>query len=216
MKKTIYLLGIATSMLITSCGGSYYVVQPAGELTMISTRNVETKTEYSKLKTYAGIDRSQVDNAIATSKGGKISVKSPVYKEINTYKAKNLQESVDAVVKSVVGGEFLKNAKMYSVIQYVKSNVPGQPLVATTFYMASGDVWGTKSEDDNIKGFRKGDQIIFTYTKENKKLIGKVFEGELNSQYQGKILELKSASAMISLATGEVVELPYTSLTKIE
>ncbi|MFM2037863.1 MAG: hypothetical protein RL432_802, partial [Bacteroidota bacterium] len=89
-------------------------------------------------------------------------------------------------------------------------------LVATTFYMASGDVWGTKSEDDNIKGFRKGDQIIFTYSKENKKLIGKVFEGELNSQYQGKILELKSASAMISLSTGEVVELPYTSLTKIE
>jgi hypothetical protein len=82
--------------------------------------------------------------------------------------------------------------------------------------MASGDVWGTKSEDDNIKGFRKGDQIIFAYTKENKKLIGKVFEGELNSQYQGKVLELKSASAMISLATGEVVELPYTSLTKIE
>jgi hypothetical protein len=82
--------------------------------------------------------------------------------------------------------------------------------------MASGDVWGTKSEDDNIKGFRKGDQIIFTYSKENKKLIGKVFEGELNSQYQGKILELKSASAMISLSTGEVVELPYTSLTKIE
>lgn len=106
MKKTIYLLGIATSMLLTSCGGSYYVVQPAGELTMISTRNVETKTEYLKLKTYAGIDRSQVDNAIATSKGGKISMKSPVYKEINTYKAKNLQESVDAVVKSVVGENF--------------------------------------------------------------------------------------------------------------
>ncbi len=217
MKNKIYFLStMALGLLFTSCGGAYYVVQPAGELTMVATRNVETKEDYLKLKTYAGIDRSQIDNAIATSKGGKINKKSPVYKEINTYKAKNLQESVDAVVKSVVGGEFLKNAKMYSVIQMVKSNIPGQALVPTYFYMASGDVWGTKTEDDNIKGFKKGDQIVFTYNKENKKLIGKVFEGVINTQYQGKLLELKSASAMLSLSTGEVVELPYTSLTRIE
>jgi len=112
---------------------------------MVSTRNYETKMEYTELKTYAGVDRSQIDNAIATSKNGKIKAKSTAFKEINTFKAKNLNESVDAVVKSVSGGDYLSNVKIYSIYQF-----SGRNIIPTSFYMASGDVWGTKTTEDNI------------------------------------------------------------------
>jgi len=212
MKKIINLLsGFTIILMMASCGGSYFVVKSAGELNMISTRNVDSNTEYEKLKTYAGVDRAQVDNAILKSKGGKIKKNNPIHKEITTYKADNLKESVDAVVKGVAGGEYLQNAKIYTVIEFVK--VPGsRKLVPMYYYMASGDVWGTNSGDENIKGFRKGDQIIFTYNKESKKYIGKVFNGELNKQYKGKITELKSTTAVIYLDGGEVIELPYVML----
>jgi hypothetical protein len=210
MKALYCSIFLSFAMTLTSCGGSYYIVQPAGELTMVSTRNYETKVEYSKLKTYAGVDRSQIDNAIANSKGGKIKRKSVAYKEINTFKAKSLQESVDAVVKSVSGGEYLSNVKVYSVYQF-----SGRNLLPTTFFMASGDVWGTKSQEDNIKGFKVGDKVIFTYTKEIKSSIGKVFRGKYNNQYTGKILELKSATAIVSLESGEVVEIPYVNLVRL-
>ncbi|MFM1946591.1 MAG: hypothetical protein RL207_874 [Bacteroidota bacterium] len=216
MKKIIYVIfGLSLGLSITSCGGSYYIVNSAGELNMISTRNIDSKTEYQRLKTYAGIDRSQVDNAILKSKGGKIKKKNPIYKEITTYKADNLKESVDAVVKGVGGGEYLQNAKVYSVIEYVKT--PGsKTLVPKYYYMTSGDVWGTNTGDENIKGFHKGDRVIFTYSKESKKYIGKVFEGEMNQQYTGKITELKSASAVIFLESGQVIELPYVLLNIVE
>jgi hypothetical protein len=216
MKKSLnYFLGLTLCISVSSCGGSYYIVNSAGELNMISTRNIDSKTEYQRLKTYAGVDRSQVDNAILKSKGGKIKKNNPIHKEITTYKADNLKESVDAVVKGVGGGEYLQNAKVYSVIEYVKS--PGsRKLVPKYYYMTSGDVWGTNAGDENIKGFRKGDKVIFTYSKESKKYIGKVFEGVLNQQYTGKITELKSATAVIYLETGQVIELPYVLLNIIE
>ena len=216
MKTIFYLfLGLSISFCLSSCGGSYFVVKPAGELNMISTRNIDSKMEYQRLKTYAGIDRAQVDNAITTAKGGKIKRNHPLYKEILASKAENLKESVDAVVKGVAGGEYLQNAKIYTVIEYVKIKGSSK-LIPTYYYMSSGDVWGTNSGDENIKGFRKGDQVVFTYTKDTKKYIGKVFEGEINSQYKGQITELKSASAVISLATGQIVELPYIFLNIIQ
>ena len=198
------------TICLFGCRNNYYIIQPAGELNLISTRNYETKVEYSQLKSYAGVDRSQIDNAIANSKGGKIKSKSKIYKEINTFKAKSLNESVDAVVKSVSGGEYLSNVKIYTIYQF-----NGRDLFPTSFYMASGDVWGTKSPDDNIKGFKTGDRVIFTFTKEIKSSIGKIFNGKINNQYSGKILELKSATAIINLESGEIVEIPYINLVKI-
>ena len=196
--------------ILTSCRGNYYIVQPAGELTMVSTRNFESKENYSEIKTYAGVDRSQIDNAIANSKGGKIKRKSKAYKEINTFKAKNLQESVDAVVKSVSGGEYLTNVKLYSVYSF-----DSRSMIPTVFYMASGDVWGTKTNEENIKGFKVNDKVVFTYTKDNKSVIGKVFKGKINQQYSGKILELKSATAILSIETGEIIEVPYIDLVRL-
>lgn len=208
MKKIVFFSKLI--ILFASCKGSYYIVQPAGELNMVSTRNYETKVEYTKLKTYAGVDRSQIDNAIANSKGGKIKSKSVAFKEINSFKAKNLNESVDAVVKSVSGGEYLTNVKIYSIYQF-----SGRNIIPTTFYMASGDVWGTKTSEDNIKGFKTGDKVVFTYTKEIKNSIGKVFSGKINNQYFGKIIELKSATAIITIDSGEVIEIPYLNIVRL-
>lgn len=204
------LLFLLLSTCLFGCKNNYYIIQPAGELNLISTRNYETKVEYSQLKTYAGVDRSQIDNAIANSKGGKIKSKSKVFTEINTFKSKSLNESIDAVVKSVSGGEYLTNAKIYLVYHY-----SGRNLIPSTFYIASGDVWGTKSSEDNIKGFKNGDKIVFTYSKELKTTIGKVFNGRVNNQYIGKILELKSATAIINLESGEVIEIPYINMVKL-
>lgn len=198
------------SLLLVSCRGTYYIVQPAGELNMVSTRNYETKIEYTELKTYAGVDRSQIDNAIATSKNGKIKAKSTAFKEINTFKAKNLNESVDAVVKSVSGGEYLSNVKIYSIYQF-----SGRNIIPTSFYMASGDVWGTKTTEDNIKGFKIGDKVVFTYSKQIKNAVGKVFKGKLNSQYFGKVIELKSATAILQMDSGEILEIPYLEIVRL-
>jgi hypothetical protein len=198
---------------------SYFVVSPIGDLTMISTRNVETDMAYDNIKTYAGIDKKQIENEIAASRKGRISRKSPLAKEINTFKAKTLNECVDNVVKSVAGGEFLKNARFYYVIEYRPSFNAGtmsRDFSTSVNYIASGDVWGVKTANADIKGFRANDNVIFTYDKELKKSIGKVFStGELNQQYEGTIIELKSTTAMIKLKEATaVVEIPYTKLTK--
>lgn len=213
LQYTLILTLVSSTMI--SCGGSYYIVNSAGELNMVSTRNIDSKTEYERLKTYAGIDRSQVDNAISKSKNGKIKKSNPIYEQIETHKADNLKESVDLVVKGVAGGEYLQNVKIYSVIEYVKS-AGSRSLVPKYYYMSCGDVWGTNSGDENIKGFHKGDKVVFTYSKEAKKYIGKVFEGEMNQQYSGKITELKSATAVLLLDSGQVIELPYVLLNKMD
>jgi hypothetical protein len=218
MTKNIFAI-IATAFILGGCK-SYYVVSPIGDLTMISTRNVETKIEYQNIKTYAGVDKKQIENAIASSKKGRISRKNPIVKEINTFKAKSLDECVDNVVKSVAGGEFLKNARFYYVIEYkptFNTSTMSSGFNAYVNYMASGDVWGKKEADVDIKGFRNNDNVVFTYDKDLKKSIGKIFTtGVINQQYEGSILELKSTSAMIKLKDeGLVVEIPYTKLTKI-
>jgi hypothetical protein len=207
------ILYIAVAIVTLSSCGSYIIISPMGDLNMVSTRNIETKQEYQKLKTYAGVDKKQIDNAIATSKGGKLKKRSAILKEIMDYEAKSLDESINNVVKSQIGGEYLMNVSFYSVTEYKQK---ANKLIVTTNYIASGDVWGTKTEEDNIKGFKKGNKIVFTYDKEAKKLIGKVFEGDLNKQYQGSIVELKSATSIIKMDSGQIIELPYTKITKLE
>jgi hypothetical protein len=74
--KTI-LLSTLTLLIFTNC------THRLGDLTMISTRNVDSKTEYSELK--RGV------------KG----------------KAKDLETAIDKAVKDVPGGEYMKNVIIY-------------------------------------------------------------------------------------------------------
>lgn len=90
MKKSGKLIfGIILTISMTSC----ISVKEVGDLTMISTRNVDAKGDYVVLRNYMG--------------GSK--------KELKRSKSKDLKEAVNNVVKQTPGGEFLKNVKVYIV-----------------------------------------------------------------------------------------------------
>jgi hypothetical protein len=119
MKKTIFIL--AATVVMTSCGPSFKQI---GYLNMISTRNVSTKENYVNIKSYVGEDK----------------------KELKRNKGKTLDEAVTNLVKTVPGGEFIQNAKVY--------------IIDATYYAVAGDVWGT-TEMQNYKGFKVGDRVMW-------------------------------------------------------
>jgi hypothetical protein len=184
---------------------------------MISTRNINKAEDYQSLKTYAGVSSSDINNALAKSKKGFIPKKSPIFKDIMLFKGKTLNEAVDNVVKSQVGGNYLMNARLYLVQTADKK---GSDLVNVKYqYVLGGDIWGTKSENDEIQGFRTGDNVIFTYVRQLKKSINgrKNFEdGIINKQYRGKIVGLGSAEATVQLENETIIDIPYNMLRKIE
>lgn len=118
MNKTLFLKGLTftcASVLMTSC---YYRI---GDLTMISNRNVDSKTDYKVLQQYV----------VATAK---------------SKKGDPLEAALDNAVKKVAGGEFMKNTKIYVKVNGKKIKVEGDvwgiPPVGTNV---------TKSVEANIK-----------------------------------------------------------------
>lgn len=87
MKKLFSTLAIALSL--SSCTS----VKQIGKLNMVSTRNVDSKLNYSRISTYSG--------------GSK--------RELKHSKAKTIEDAIDQTVKKVMGGEFLMNVKLYSI-----------------------------------------------------------------------------------------------------
>ena len=118
MKHCFSTLLIAA--LLCGCSSSKFVL--VGSVNMISSRNVDSKTDYVLIKT--GSDDSK-----------------------SAFK-KNKAESVDGAINNVVinvpGGEFLKNAKLYT---------DGKAWAIV------GDVWGV-IESANVEGFRIGDKVL--------------------------------------------------------
>lgn len=94
MRKT--LLAAAFAMILFSCSPSYTITD-AGRVTMISHRNIDSKTDYKLLRSYAGGNKDELKYARATS----------------------VEDAIEQTVQQVPGGDFLKNAKIY-VIQYQK------------------------------------------------------------------------------------------------
>lgn len=90
--------------LISSCTS----VKQIGDFTIVSTRNVQQNREYVLLTTYSGGTR----------------------KELRKSKCSTIQEAINKTVKSVPGGEYLMNAKIYSIDD--------------EFFAVEGDVWGIK------------------------------------------------------------------------
>ena len=208
MKKITYLSLV--SLLFFSCG-STLVVAPMGQLNLISTRNIDGSKKYSSLMTYAGVSSSEIETAIASSKKGLIKKKNPIYKEIIKYKGTTINEAVDNVVKSQIGGEYLMNTRFYLVQQKTKE---GQLMVIKNSFVASGDVWGLKDSTQNIKGFKLKDNVVFTYNRELKKVMKKNFVGTIGVQYSGTIINLMGAEATIELESGVLVDIPYNNLRK--
>ncbi len=130
-----------------------------------------------------------------------------------TLHIKYLQDAIDNVVKSVAGGEYLYNLKLY-VVSEVPFKMFG-PKVVVYNYVASGDVWGVKDANANIKGFKMGDKVVFTLTKDLRKMLSKNFEGETGKQYGGKVINFKGGEATIQLENSAVVDIPYANLTNL-
>lgn len=211
--KYIIIVGILP-FIISSCVS--YRIQSAGDLTSASTRNIEQANDYLLLKTYAGISKTDIEAAKSSHKKGIIKRSNPIVKEINAYKADNLQAAIDNVVKSVPGGEYLKNLRVYVLFSGVSFRINGMRKDIAIDYIATGDVWGMKTDNPEIKGFHKDDNVVFQHTKDLRKIIGKKnFGGEVNKQYNGKILVLKGGSATIQLENGAVIDIPYSYLTNL-
>lgn len=163
---------VLSAFIMTSCAKIY----PLGDLNVISTRNVDVDgtTKYKQMKTYAG-----------TSK-----------KEKKKSRSKDIEEAVNVAVKSVPGGEYLTNSKLYVIYRPIK------PASKKFAYIVEGDVWGSANLEVTMKGFKVGD---------------KVFYKSLQGQKQGVIVELKDdKQAAIKIEGQEKIELiTYDKLTKM-
>lgn len=91
MKRILLNVSCFSIFLITSCT-SYKEI---GKINMISTRNIDSSTDYKLLTTYSGGSE----------------------KDLRKSKAKNIQQAIDETVRRTVGGEYLMNAKIYLVDQ---------------------------------------------------------------------------------------------------
>lgn len=84
MKKSfITVLALASLLFATSCG-----YKRIGDLTMVSTRNVDSNVEHVELRRY-------------------------VVAKVKTKKHDPLEQAIDNAVKEVPGGEYMKNVKVY-------------------------------------------------------------------------------------------------------
>jgi hypothetical protein len=209
----IVKLAVLSSVLLsTSCASRYLTVAPMGQLNQVSTRNIDGSKHYVPLMTYAGVSSSEVENVIQNSKKGRIKKKNPIYSEIIKFKGNTINEAVDNVVKSQVGGEYLMNARFYIVTQTEKN---GKLVVTKTSFVGAGDIWGIKDSSQNIKGFQVGDRVVFTYTKELKKILKKNFSGVKGKQYKGVIVTLMGTSCTLRTDDGVLVDLDYPNLRKL-
>jgi hypothetical protein len=108
-------------------------------------------------------------------------------KEIKKSKAKTVEQAVDEIVKKVAGGEYLMNVKIY--------------LVKNQFIAVEGDIWG-KSTNAIYKQFKVGDKVSF---KKN----GKIIVATIKSLKDDLL-------CIIELEDGELIEMKYIDITKIE
>ena len=84
-----------------------------GRLNMIATRNIDSSATYTMLQVHSGGENADFRAAKATT----------------------MEDSCDVLVRSVPGGEYVRNAKILRVENWRGS-----------FYVAQGDVWGVRAE----------------------------------------------------------------------
>lgn len=223
MNKNLLLTLIAAlTIMLSSCGVKLYV-SPLGTFNSISTRNIDGSLKYEALKTYAGVSSTEIDDVISKTPKGIVKKRNKIFREIMKFKGNTLNEAVDNVVKSQVGGEYLMNVRFYKVVE---SN-PKKPLEPKITFISSGDIWGQKVSTQNIKGFSINDEVIFVYSRELKKLLGdnklpvvigvrsKIFPGGIiNKQYRGIITDLMGAEATVQIKDGPILDIPYNNLKK--
>lgn len=166
MKKIILLSIVFLSL--SSCT----VYKQIGKVNMISNRNINPNLNYQALSTFENSSK----------------------REIKKSKAKTVEDAIENTVKSVPGGEFLMNVKIYAV--------------SGKYYAVQGDVWGN-AENQSFKGFKVGDVVTW-----------KVFsiEKASNIYKKGTITSLKSdKECLIKVEeTGKTIDLEYDKISKAE
>ena len=161
-KKTAYLFLLA--ILMASCVS----VKEIGKVNMISNRNIDPNLKYQLITTYSGGSNHEFKKSTA----------------------KTIEDAIDETVKKIPGGEFLMNAKIYSV--------NGQ------YFAVEGDVWG-EINNQSYRGFKVGDKVTWK---------------KLGDFYIGAIYALKDdKTCYVSTSIGndgknEIVELSYDDITK--
>lgn len=155
MKKIVLFISIIA--LTVSCTS----VKQVGSMNMVANRNIDLENYYELLSTYAGGNKDDLKKTRASS----------------------VEDAIDQTVRSVPGGEFLMNAKIY--------------LIRGQYFAVEGDVWGIKSRVTH-RGFQIGDDVIWkkrrTYKtatvvslKDNNSCIIKDSEGKLRQAYYSDI-----------------------------
>jgi hypothetical protein len=135
---------------------------------MVSKRNVSLKENYVLIRSYAGSSN----------------------RDLKRNRARTIDDAIDNLVRTVPGGEFLQNCKVYKVSIFKK-----------TRYAVDGDVYGLDKAAD-IKGFKIGTKVMW---KSN-------FD-----KFTGVILDLKNdKEATVRDSGGEIRIVKYSDMTKIE
>lgn len=117
-KFNLPLATVLLVLILSSCSSS---IRQIGKVNMISQRNIDTRSDYKLIKSYVGLSN----------------------KEIKRSRNSTIEESIDDTVRSVPGGEYLMNAKIY--------------IIDGKYFATEGDVWGRNVEE--FKGFKIGDMV---------------------------------------------------------
>lgn len=218
-KRLLPLLSLVFCVgTLVSCGSTYEIAK-IGQFNMVSTKNIDSSKDYAELKNYAGVSGSDIEAAMKNSKLGIIKKKSKLAIQINELKAESLDQGIDKVVRNVPGGTYMTNIIVYKVTETgspspkLKGEKTAAPEVSE-YYIVSGDVWGIKKDDVNIRGFHQGDKVVVIDNSELKKAGLKVSKDD---QIKGEITELQGVKAMVKLGEEfdyKIVAVSYSSLTK--
>jgi hypothetical protein len=157
MKNLFLIISLFT---LFSCSKSLELI---GNVNVISHRNFEVSKKYELIRSNANLSK----------------------KELKRKKAPNIEQAIDDVVKSVPGGEFLTNAKIY--------------VVNGKYYAVEGDVYG--NNPSQYKGFSIGDKVQW-------KSMGSTKNGTVTSLLSDKEAAVKKDS------DGVVVSISYDDLLK--
>nr|WP_319570222.1 hypothetical protein [uncultured Draconibacterium sp.] len=163
MKKTALLF--LASIMLASCAPKL-----VGTLNMISVRNVDSNANYELLSTGTSDSR----------------------KAAKQNKGRNIDEAIQNAVADVPGGEFLKNAKLYT---------------AGSKYMIVGDVWGI-ADNANVEGFRVGDVVYKKNSLLKNGTMGERFEKVTITGFKDR------QTCLVKNDKGEIIEVDYSKLSK--
>ncbi|MBW7868881.1 MAG: hypothetical protein H3C31_11200 [Brumimicrobium sp.] len=124
MKKIIIILIIG--LCTTSC------FRYIGDLTIVSTRNIDSSIDYVPLKSYSGGSKNELRKTVGI----------------------NLKEAVNNNLRTVPGGEYIMNAKFY-IYRGKYYAVEGDVWGMKTKVSETGD------EAVEYRGFRVGDKVLW-------------------------------------------------------